>query len=582
MWKLLASLLLLSLTATLAALGPVPPEKDTRPLPLENDALALALADVKGALETGQIDAWDTRFLRWVWIEDGDPNGFRVISDDLNDVSQNPRILRAVPIVRDRLVLVRVNLKPYAPKAADLKDLLATWEEFRFDPRFNLLLTRDGLGLKKAKAKTVAKKGKAKKKKAVEEEDQEDVARFPADGHVDQALLNELKALTQSEAPVVSSGYFHARISTQIQDKGVFKTLYGGLYYRAAGIKKAKAGQGTDEDLLFETEIGLGNAKAGITAAQIYERLESDQRVAVFYRDLNGKPSRIDFAHGPQSRNSGGKWSVTHDIRDQDVDIGTHPVYNLLDFQDFAREMIWERKSGKHGYALFNNKGALQDEVPPDVAINREVPSPRPMRLQPKHGCKQCHEAKRKLDGWQDLRNDVKTLFAGFTDLLGDRSKKNPFSNQVRERLAGLYTGSPADWLRTGRNDFARATLLSTGPFLKPDGTPVSEEANADIVYLAAKKGNAMFADHVYELVTPQRAVRDWTGIELEPAAALKRINELLPPDPDSQIGDGTILENPTLAGLKVGIGVNRIEYALAYSFGAARAHRVMAGEQKK
>ena len=58
------------------------------------------------------------------------------------------------------------------------------------------------------------------------------------------------------------------------------------------------------------------------------------------------------------------------------IDIGNHPLFNLIDFQEDGAEAIWEGPLGLHQFAAINGQGKIVEQVPDDIATDSTVPSP--------------------------------------------------------------------------------------------------------------------------------------------------------------------------------------------------------------
>lgn len=536
-------------------------------LPTETDAVAMAL-DFLGAAaksEQGINPNW-----RFVWATDGEAESAQVVSLTTNYWSRGSVIVRPQVIAKEKLVLCLIDLSRYAGKN-DLGELAEIWEEFRFDPRFNLLITRDTLRfaskVEVPKIKRVVQK-LDKDGKVIGEQVTEaalgagDVVRVPAPHLGDGIVL--LSEVLGTEAPIITHSYFITRALTTIQDKGVFKTVYGGLYYQLAGIKRGNK-KGTDEDNLFEA-LGVGNVERGITARKVFDDLRSDQRVAVFRSGITGQPRTSEVLRSLASRDSQGIIGVTHDLKKSSIDIGQHPVMNLLDFKDDAREVIFEMRTGLHGFALFNGEGALQDEVPPDIASDHLIPVPHGGRLQPAIGCIRCHG---RDGGWKVLTNDVKRLLAGYLDVFGDDKSRRGVLDDL-DRIAGLYAGDlELKLLPRARDDYANAVLKATGMWR-------DSKDQTDIVRLSSDKLASVFGRYNYDLVDTRQLLRDM-GIEVagqEEALALLRKLVPLPP----QGVDGFNAEDARIGAMLVGLPIGRPDYDLMFSHLAAR---VYAGEGK-
>ncbi len=594
-------------------------------LPLPDDLVALALADLR------TVPLFDRPFVRYLSIQDGDPNASRTSSLALNYISRSSAIYR--PWVVAGGVLLRVDLRSYAPRLADLEEWLQLWEEFRFDPSFALLITKDTLRFialrddeipRRRVAKTVVRKvpGRERIEKAIvdwkggryvypddsgrviaalapgkyeaefrfrvpDEEVVEtvfveesglsgdaDVLRLDA-RHISPAAWAELTRETRSQAPIVDHRYFLYRALSTIEDKGVYKTIWGGLYYQFRGVKRAKEVLGKDTkasdlDLFFES-LGIGNIKAGVTQEKLFEGLRSDQRAAVFRSGVTGKPRDVTLFHVPADKEGGSFGAITGDVGDGDVDVGDRAFANLLAPRRKAREAIFPAANGLSIFGLFNGEGARQDEVPPDVAVDTTIPASHTRRLQAAIGCIRCHGTDGS-DGWKPLRNDVRTLLDATYDILGDLGKGGSLSYETRSRLIEAYTGNFDKALRRARDDVAEVTLRATGPW--------KESADqTDVAKIAAIRLADDYSGYWYDLVTPRMAIGE-LGVEAPELEAVGLLNLLLPPDGRANFA-GLIVENPAIMALKSGIGVNRSDWSLAFPFAAERARKQRAAVER-
>lgn len=536
-----------------------------------SDVLSLAIADCQ------QFSVSDRQFLRYLWVSDSDPESAKALSLAVNILSRGSLIRRPVPVGYGKLLILRIDTRHYAPKAKDL-DWLTTWEKLQFDPRFNVLLTKgtakfgallfpDWHGTREIVEERIEKvkdlwpggpddngevfpKGtpyflekvvKTKRKVTFGIKDIQDVVRVPQPLLADK--LAELQSLTGSQAGLVSDRYFLFRSLSTVEDTGVFKDIWGGLYYQFAGIKTGSK-KGTDEDVLFE-KLGVGNVADGVTAAKIFEALRSDQRAAMLRSKVTGSPRRIDFFRTLAGRldTTQSLIAVTHDLRTRDIDIDQHPIANLLQFKDAARETIFEMPNGLHGYALFDGNGKRQDEAPPDVAVDHSIPAPHVRRLQGAISCISCHEAQ-GADGWIPFTNDVKTLTKKL-DIFGDLSKGSNDIADTLDRLAGLYQGNPERALVKARDDYAAAVLRATGPWK-------GSISQTDVVKLSGEKIIKMYRQYVYDLVDKDRAV-----LELGGNFTQKRG-----------------IEDPRIGPLLAGLSISRFDFDLVYGFLYGRVHK--------
>ena len=553
----------------------------------ENDALEIANLDLN------QLDPLTSITSRYVWIEDNDVETLKCVSLACNYISRSPTVHRPIPVMINGTMLVRVDLSALAPTQQDLDEFIKVWEELQFDPKFSLLLTKDTLRfasrdiviptVKKTVNKTervledcepyVSKvDGKTHTRRYVNKEVTEtievpfkdsdvQVARLASE-HLDPNLVSALIAKTHSQAGVVSSKYFLFRALSTIKDKGLFNTIYGGLYYDFAGIKTNNK-KGTDLDNLLET-LGIGNVEAGVNFQKLFDKLRSDQRVAIFRSDVTGKPRRVLLLKTLVGRESQGIVSITQDFRDQDIDIGTHTMMNLLNLDAQAQEVIWELPNGLNGFAIFDGKGKRIDEVGPDVANDSTIPSPHTQRLQPAIGCIRCHANE---GGWKILRNDVKPLLKEGIDIFNDLSDRKNNLADIIDRLTGLYAGDlERKILPRARDDYATAILGATGPWIK-------SKDQTNVHRLSGEKLGKVYNGYIYETVDAAKALQEF-GYKLkkedDPVKVLRGI--LRPPN---IVLNNVVPIDPREAALLMGLKINRIEFDLDYSFMATRLKKV-------
>lgn len=497
----------------------------------ENAALALAHKDIFALAHS------EREYMRYIYLPGGTHEEMQLASLALNYVSRSAVIVRPLPIDK---TLLRIDLRQYAPQAKDFEQFRETWWNFRHDPMFSLLLTKDTI--KFSEALQVKAEGKF----------EGDVLKVLSP-HIDATLFAELAAATVSQAPIVNSRYMTVRMLSTIQDTGVYRTIYGGLYYDFIGITTG-AKKATDEDALFE-QLGVGDVGAGLTARKIFDRLRSDQRVAVFRSGVTGRPRRADFLRTLAGLESQSIISVTHDIKAADIDIGTHPIMNLLNFRDAGREVIFERPNGLHGFVLFDGQGKRVDEVPPDIAADHSIPAPHATRLQPAISCIRCHG---QDSGWRTVHNDAKKLLSGVLDAFPTRRQ-----DEI-DRLAGLYAGDvERKLLPRARDDYNAAILKTTGPWKKgrADQTEIAARTAAGLAQI--------WRAYWYDLVDAERVLTD-LGVKVDAKDdAVKLLRQTVPPP--KLILDGRVPEDPRIGALVVGLSIGRADYDLVYSYIASR-----------
>lgn len=564
--------------------------------------LRLALAD-QATL------SYDVRpYARYLAVRDHrDRRHMRALSVACNMVSRSPNLVRPVPVAGGRLL--RIDLRWYAPRKDDIREWLVLWEGLANDPDYSLLITRDTVKFSHLAVEELPRK-KVRRPRALPARwkvvvpqrgryvypewslragqvvadcepgeyelliapgkvppdftpfEEASVAAFEgADvlrlnpAHL-EPLLSRLQAALHTEAPVVGEHYFLSRILTTVKDKGVFKEVFGGLYYDLRGVERvgradSEAAKKDTTDLdRFLQRLGVGDGSPG-AADKLFDRLRSDMRLAVFRSGVTGKPREVSMFH-TLAEKEGASWgAITGDISDRSIDIGDRSFANLLNPRREAREAIFPGPNGMPVYALFNARGELQDEVPPDVANDHTIQSPHTRRLQGAESCIACHW---KQDGWLDLTNDVPKLLGDRLDVFDDLSGRD--REDTIDRLVGLYQGDFRKPIRRARDDLAEVVLKAAGPWEgSEDQTDVTRLAGGFLVGESRK--------YRFDLVTTKQALYE-TGFGVPEADAVRAFRLLVPARPG--------LEDPRVGALSQGIAVPRADWALAQGMVAARA----------
>lgn len=565
------------------------------PIATENDAIVLAALDLK------TLDPVTASYTRYIWITNGVYEDAQITSLTVNYISRTGKIYPLKLLGKGGLMLARVDLRLYAV-GDDRVSLVKTWEEFRYDPALNFNITKDTLafaeklGIDLPVHKHQVKRSFKDKQQYSDKKTgkllgywdettqkyysqpwieeyvsgkgvaDEEVVRV-RDPTLNLEALNYLYLTTGSQTPVVSHEYFIFRALSAIQEKEdgrdtVYSVIYGGLYYDLSGIRRVNK-KGTDEENLL-ARLGLGNVEAGVKAADIFNKLPSDRRVAVFQSLVTGRPRRIDF----QRTLAGGVGDnqsiiiITQDLAAKNIDIGTHFMLNLLELAKgnkvAAKEVIWELPNGLHGFALFDGNGKLLDEAGPDVVADTTIPSPYGTRLQPAISCIRCHAPD---SGWRHVENDVTKLTGpDGVDIFGDNDPKGKKQGDVVTRLVDLYGGDmEKKLLPRARIDYNNAILLAT------DVWKASKMAQVDIAPLTGQYLAKMYADYWYTKVGAERALTDLAIEVKDPKLAHKQLAKLLPPMGLLQDNGETrfIMEDGRVGALKVGIPIIRSDYDL-------------------
>lgn len=550
--------------AALTAALTLPPGGLTRPA----QAVTYALADAVGLPET------DRPYCRWMWIPDGSRDGQTAVQFSLNVVSRASRVIRGT--VTANGFIVRVDLRDLAPRDGQVNEILTLWDRMAAGDPYFYVRTKLESALP-ANAKAVPSKAG----------DPPGSNRFDVDGDLffrdsngavhrfaggawvrqsqpaNSSVVDAVKSGTgnglallgtqkQGVSSTVSAFGGHVDLRQAVMLQGLtssatpicrydracvlmLTTLDGGLYYEFAGIK------GDQAQVL--QDLGADPA--------LSEKLRSDQRAAVARSEVAGnKPRRIDVIHG--AGGTTGFVAITHDITDETNEAAAHPILNLLDFKDDARELIGERSNGFHAFALFDGQGALQRAVPDNVARDHTIPAPHTARLQPAIACIRCHGVD---GGLRTFRNDVQAALKGDLDVFGDFSSKADTSDVI-DRLVGLYEGDLAKQLTRARDDYADAIFRATGG-------------------VQSKAASAIVGDlentYVRGAITPAVACRELGYLTADETHAIELLRQLLPPAAEFEVG-GVRLEDPRIGFLREGIPINRKDFENVYLDCALRA----------
>lgn len=572
--------MLLALVPTAFLFGEVmgPPPQVTK-LTTDTEIQAIVAEDL------GKLPAVDRLFVRYVWIASGEPEDFQATMLVANLVSRASVVypLSRASVIRGQLI--RIDLRALAPRSDDgvndLQDFANAWEELRFDPTFNKLLTAnairnliaDGIAVP---CVVIGDDGKL----SVSDDGRVEVRCRPykhngatfstrwasvvrlIPEHQDAKVVASIELMTGSEAAIVDHRYFITRAMTSIKGKGVFKDLWSGLYLDLSGIKTAKqAGKKnvTDEDVLFDS-LGVG-----ANADNVFDGLRSDQRTATLYSGVTGRMRRTDL--GPTKSTAPNIaqaiFATTHDISTLDVDLDSDPFANLIKFTDTARETFFTKRNGLQAGVLFDGKGNLQEVAPQNVVSDSTIPHPYAQDLQPFISCLRCHYMDGS-GGWKPLTNDVPQLVRFGLSVLDDRTRKGRSQADTIDRIQGLYAGTPEKdravqkVLRRAREDTQEAIQSVTGPWKddKDRSDPGKHAANA-----VAR----IFSEYNYERVDASRALEDM-GYRVS-GKATKTFATFVPPDVST-------LEDYRIGVLRADRTLGRVEWSLVQGYATERARR--------
>lgn len=542
----------MSLSVVLATLLGAALPDNVSPVPVPADAVTWAVRD----LETIPLDARIHQ--RYIWDHMADINSHAAITFVLNStVSRASIIVEPTLVPNTKNQLFRIDLRNYGPNAKDYATIHTVWEsQDLLEPFFHSITFVNKVELVSQKVRIsvppyVADDGKTYDYKY-------EIQQVPKLTPVAQAAtfsphlalpthiqpiensVEKLAAYTASNVPIVRFDQFLVRALT---------TLNGGLYYKWIGADKQKV-QGKSDQVRFLETYGASQ--------ELSESLRADNRAALFRSSVAlRKPRQVDLFFGVGVKPSQGipLVTVTHDISIGSVDPEQHPIRNLVDFKDDAREIIVVRSNGLLDYALFNSAGVLQDDAPPDIVKDSTVPSDHASQLQPAISCIRCHGPH---TGYQPIRNDVRHMMEWRDNkglrlaILGDLGDPSKDPVDILDQLYGRYKARPELMLDLARTQYA-ATVAS---FSRAKVEELTE-------YLSAR-----FGAYVYDPVTAQTACYE-LGFAVAEEDAVELYNTIVPMLPTN--AQGFSPEDPIVAALRTGtkdypVSISRFEWDQIYS----------------
>lgn len=304
-----------------------------------------------------------------------------------------------------------------------------------------------------------------------------------------------------NQLPICRADFLLATAWNSITVGGV-----AGHYYQLAGI-----GATLDD---FLKQVGADPKTA--------EQLRSDQRI-VMVSGVTGKWRRVDafFAVGVRPEDGPSLFTITRDIKDRDTDARRHPLLNLLEFEDQAREAIAAKRNGLHLFLLTNGKGERQDSAPDDIAAWHNSPHVT-KRLSAGISCMECHGGNR---GYNPTENFVRDLARRGLAPVGDLTAKDAYAD-ILDRLRGLYDGDLDLPLRTAAAGYSLAVDRATGGVF---GAKSVEGYSA-----ATFKAYSNYFGKVYA-----RQFLQELGYDCEEKDSLTLLSKVIPPvaDEDGRLG---------------------------------------------
>ncbi len=606
-------------------LGPDTDEKPAQAPPnivilqTPNDAVIAAVNDINLLLQSAE--AWgeilDTSVYRYVWIPDGNIQDQALVSFVLNsvvsrsDINYVPGRPRSPIQVLDNGRLMRINMRELAPlnQGEDYESITSTWDKM-FNPYF-LIEKNEVKVLESIKQVLIVKREQVRVQVGSDivalldidtELDVVDIVvkggnkwcQIDWEGETGFVLLdNKIKIIDQQEEIIedkidfktnvfgphidldaasalqgaTSDDIAHLTINPIIWCRSLYKAaltqIDDGLYYEFKGIRPANE---------QEKEKGLSDLDVFLVAKGVSEdlitKLRADQRVAMITSQVTGKPRRIDVFDRPaRIGNNQGLVVITQDMLDGDYNAGADPFMNLINFVVGGKELIYEENNGHLGYILFDGKGNLVNEAPPNLVADHTIPAPFTRRLQPAISCIRCH-GRNESAGWIPFTNDIRTALAGFLNAYEDKDgvRQKQDLPETLETLARLYQGILDKPMRRAREDLSDAIVITTGDARNARGLPWQYE---DVSNALAER----FVYYDYTAVTPLIACEELGYRVEDPGQAVTLLNRLLG-RLDSVIGVPVQMEDVRLGLLKQDIPINRFQWELVYVDAALRARR--------
>lgn len=402
--------------------------------------------------------------------------------------------------------MVRFDAEKYHPRAADLKRFLTAWEEFKYDPAFNVLRIVNG----KVVVSTLH----------------------------DPALI-EAHA---TEAPVVDFPYFLMRAMSTIKDQGGNATIFGGLYYELSGHPA------TEAELVKSLGIDPGD-----DLLEYFDKLPSQLRAATLKSGVTGKRRRFDML--ATAARFHGWLIVTRDVADGEQDGKSDPISSLARLRVVASETIYSRSNGMPGFFLSDGNGKRQDVAPHNVVVSDMVldrngnRNPHSTRLQ---FCIACHWAG-DARGLLPLKNDVLTM----------KRRGIKIADPLIDRLYRGDPDTPGEELHLlmarAREDLV-LTMVKCLEIGDSPGWPVEGE-KLDLtqsVRLAGEYMTKRVSDYNYQPIGAREALTE-LGFEKVPKEAVAAV-EMFNKEIDIDAINGEPLD---LALLRKGFEIDRFHWSL-------------------
>lgn len=331
-------------------------------------------------------------------------------------------------------------------------------------------------------------------------------------------------------------------------------TTTGGQYYQQAGIRKSADPKLTDfEQWLLDIGASIEiveklNAKT--KALMLRSQVTEKTRIPVFFYALSKRPEL-----GPSLV------FLTFDVSQKNFDENKDPLNSIVSFDDrknpkFAGiEAMVFLANGMIQYTAFNNLLQLVEEVPVDIAHDKEAPSHSGNNaIFSGLSCMRCHDKFENTNGFRTIVNDALRLkqSAEVGGILAELSIGNAAGNEDIDQILSEFGGDPDKVIGPARLMFYETVFAITKK------TP----------YEMSKALSHSFSEYMDGSVTPELAARDlgWIVKEGHGSAAIQELLPLVVQD-DGIVVAGQVIrgfrENSAVQWLKIGATVHAQQWRL-------------------
>lgn len=459
-----------------------------------SDWVGWALSDI------AQLPEADRPFQRYLAIPSwGNEKWVPALNFTVNTAASHAQTVQVGTVIANGW-MVRYDLRRFVPNVAKLARTIQTWDSLALDDPY--------LHVPDSNIKA-------------------GVAVIAPTLPLDQAAL--LANLSLSAGAVYRADWFMVK---------ALSTLNGGAYYDFRQVER-KPEKGTALDNWL--------SQRGLFVATT-QQVGGERRAAMFRSGVTGKARRIDLF----PTLSGGLGSITRDVKDGNIEAGSHPLRNLLKFADDGGEIIVAQPNGMLDFLLADAAGNVVDEAPPDLVRDHTIPPPFTARLQPARSCISCHMQEGE-QGWMRVRNDVQTVLKSGLNVFADLSSLGISREEAVDKLAGFYAldvENADGLLQRARRDHEQAVLRCCQGIQFP--------ADKSVVAEVGRLVTSILHDYDYSEITPGRAALE-LGYRPTKDYQGDLLRDVLGPANES------IEVDPVAGFLRVGVAVNRTDFETIY-----------------